>query len=126
MPVRQTVLVVEDDDDLRRLYRHALSMGGFEVQEARGGFEALRRLASIPPDIVVLDLMMPGVDGFTVRQELAAQAHTRTIPLVVVTGSAENLDHLEVTCLLRKPVAPDELVKVVRKCLAAGAPPAAS
>jgi CheY-like chemotaxis protein len=123
MAVRRSVLVVEDDDELRRLYRHALSMGGFDVREARGGFEALRRLDSDPPDIIVLDLLMPGVDGFTVRQELASHAHTRSIPLVVVTGLVQNLDHLEVTCLLRKPVAPDDLVTVVRKCLASGSPP---
>jgi CheY-like chemotaxis protein len=119
---RQTVLIVEDDTALRRLYRDALSIAGFDVREARSGFEALRTLDSHPPDIVVLDLMLPGVDGFMVRDELAAHAHTRSIPLVVVTGSAQNLDDLEVTCLLRKPVSPEELVNVVRKCLGSTAP----
>ena len=122
MPPRQTVLVVEDDTDLRKYYRHALSISGYDVQEARGGFEALRTLDLNPPDIVVLDLMLSGVDGFVVMQELAAHAHTRSIPLVVVTGSAENLDHLDVTCLLRKPVSPEDLVNVVRKCLSSRAP----
>jgi CheY-like chemotaxis protein len=123
MDSRRSVLIIEDDDELRRFYRHALSMAGFDVREARGGFEALRRLDSDPPDIVVLDLLMPGVDGFTVRQELASHAHTRSIPLVVVTGIAENLEHLDATCLLRKPVAPDDLVIAVKKCLASGSPP---
>jgi CheY-like chemotaxis protein len=123
MARRQSVLIVEDDDELRRFYRHALSMAGYDVREARGGFEALRRLDSDRPDIIVLDLLMPGVDGFTVRQELAAHAHTRSIPLVVVTGLVENLDRLEATCLLRKPVSPDDLVTVVRKCLTSGSPP---
>lgn len=122
MPPRQTVLIVEDDTDLRKFYRHALSIAGYDVQEARGGFEALRNLDLNPPDIIVLDLMLPGVDGFVVMQELAAHAHTRSIPLVVVTGSAENLDHLDVTYLLRKPVSPEALVNVVRKCLSSGAP----
>lgn len=121
MPPRQTVLIVDDDDNLRRLYRHILSMEGFDVQEARGGFEALRRLDSAPPDIVVLDLALPGVDGFMVRHELAAHAHTRSIPIVVVTGSTGNLDYLDVACVLKKPVSPDDLVRVVRKCLASGA-----
>jgi len=123
MPPRQTVLIVEDDTDLRKFYRHALALAGYDVKEAPGGFEALRTLDSDPPDIVVLDLTLPGVDGFMVRRELAAHAHTRSIPIVVVTGSAENLDYLEVACLLRKPVSPDDLVNVVRKCLASGAPP---
>ncbi|MCA1563680.1 MAG: response regulator [Acidobacteria bacterium] len=122
MPPRQTVLIVEDDTDLRKFYRHVLSIAGFDVQEARGGFEALRNLDLNPPDIVVLDLMLPDVDGFVVMQELAAHAHTRSIPLVVVTGSAEDLDHLEVACLLKKPVSPEDLVNVVRKCLSSGAP----
>jgi DNA-binding response OmpR family regulator len=122
MPPRQTVFIVEDDTDLRKFYRHALSIAGFDVQEARGGFEALRNLDLHPPDVIVLDLMLPGVDGFVVMQDLAAHAHTRSIPLVVVTGSAENLDHLDVTCLLKKPVSPEELVNVVRKCLSSGAP----
>jgi DNA-binding response OmpR family regulator len=122
MRVRQTVLLVEDDDALRRLYRQELSMAGFLVEEARSGFEALRRLDSAPPDLVVLDLALPGVDGFTVRYELAAQAHTRSIPIVIVTGSSENLDALEVTCVLRKPVSGDRLVETVRKCLVSGAP----
>lgn len=83
------------------MYRIALIFAGYDVQEARGGFEALRRLDSDPPDLVVLDLLLPGVDGFAVRQELAAHAHTRNIPIMIVTGSGENLDHLDVACLLR-------------------------
>ena len=118
MSRRQTILVVEDDEGLRRFYRHALQMAGYEVQEARGGFEALRRLDSNPPDLVVLDLMLPGMDGFTVRSELADHAQNRNIPIVVVTGSKENLDNLDVNCVLRKPVTEDYLVEVVRRCLA--------
>lgn len=121
MSARQTVLIVEDDTDLRRLYRQALSMAGYEVQEARSGFEALRTLDSNPADIVVLDLGLPGVDGFMVRHELSAHAHTRQLPVVVVTGATQGLENLEVNCLLRKPVTPEDLVTVVRKCLAAGA-----
>jgi DNA-binding response OmpR family regulator len=115
----QTILIVEDDHDLRRMYRDTLALAGYDVQEARGGFEALRRLDTDRPAAIVLDLGLPGMDGFTVRNELAAHAHTRHIPIIVVTGATENLDSLEVTCLLRKPVAPDELVTAVRKCLAA-------
>src|SRR5688500_16254141 len=121
MNTRQRVLIVEDDTDLRRVYRQALSMAGYEVQEARSGFEALRTLDSNPTDIVVLDLSLPGVDGFMVRHELSAHAHTRKIPVVVVTGVTQGLEGLEVNCLLRNPVTPEDLVGVVRKCLTAGA-----
>lgn len=113
---------MEDDDELRRLYRQALALAGYEVREARGGFEALRHLDNRPPDVVVLDLMMPGVDGFTVRNELAAQAHTRDIPIVVITGSTEDLQWLDVRCVLRKPAPPDQVVEAVGRCLRSGAP----
>jgi CheY-like chemotaxis protein len=118
MAPRRTVLIVEDDTDLRRQFRDALAMDGFDVEEARSGFEALRRLDTMLPDIIVLDLMLPGVDGFMVRHELASHTRTRYIPIVVVTGTTENLDGLDVTCLLRKPVFPDRLIAVVKKCLA--------
>ena len=98
-----------------------MALAGYEVKEARGGFEALRDLDSHPPDIVVLDLMMPGVDGFAVRNELAAQAQTRHIPIIVITGSTDDLRWLDVKCILRKPVAPDDLVQAVANCLASGA-----
>ena len=121
---RQSVLIVEDDADLRRFFAHSLSMAGFDVREARGGFEALRRLDSDLPDIVVLDLMMPGMDGFTVRAEIAAQTHTRHIPIVVITGSSATMSDLDVACLLRKPITAERLIETVRACLASSAPPA--
>jgi CheY-like chemotaxis protein len=62
--------------------------------------------------------MLPHVSGHAVLQEIAASAHTRNIPVVVVTGSPEPLDYLDVFCVLRKPIASDELITVVRRCLA--------
>ena len=127
MADRQTVLLVEDDDDLRRLYRHALLLGGYEVYEARGGFEALQRLDSLHPDIIVLDLMLPGVDGFTVRRELGDRAETRTIPIMVVTAAhGVSVESLDVTCMLTKPVPPERLVDEVRRCLASASQAGAS
>lgn len=120
----QRILIVEDDDELRRLYRHALSMAGYEVHEARSGFEALRVLDSNLPDAVVLDLMLPGIDGISVRRELAAQAISKHIPIVVVTGAADTYDVSDVACILRKPFSPDRLVEAIRNCLASGTRPA--
>jgi CheY-like chemotaxis protein len=74
------------------------------VTEARAGFEALQQLDRHLPDIIVLDLMVPGIDGFTVRAEPASQARTRHIPIVVMTVASEDLRWLNVKCLLRKPV----------------------
>jgi two-component system OmpR family response regulator len=120
MPAKR-ILVVEDDDDLRRMFRTALSMAGFEVVEAGDGLEALRHIESRPPDLVVLDLVLRALDGISVQQELAARAVTSRIPIVVVTGSSIDTDALDVACVLRKPVMPDELIKTVRRCLVLGA-----
>lgn len=118
MSERQTILVVEDDEDLRRLFRTALALAGYDVIEAGDGLEALQRIDQLIPDLVVLDLLLPGMSGIVVQQELAAQALTRQIPVVVITGTAIEPGSIDVACLLRKPVSPDELIDAVRKCLA--------
>jgi len=116
----QRILVVEDDGDLRRLIRTALLFEGFEVIEAADGLDALRRLDDSPPDLVILDLMLPIVSGLVVQEEIAAHAHLRNIPVVIVTASTQPLDDLNVPCILRKPISPETLIAVVRKCLAVG------
>ena len=117
---RKTVLVVEDDEDLRRLFRTTLTIEGFDVVEAGDGMEALRWIDHSPPDLVILDLLLPRLSGLVVQQEIAAQAVTREIPVVVITGSTIAESDLNVACFLRKPVAPDQLIKTVRSCLASG------
>jgi DNA-binding response OmpR family regulator len=117
----QTVLVVEDDAAVRRMYRAALSFAGFVVLEADDALAALRSLDQYPVDLVILDLMLPTLSGLAVQQEIAAHAHTANLPVVIVTGSDMNLDAVDVACILRKPVTPDQLVDAVRSCLASGA-----
>lgn len=126
MVLRKTILIVEDDQELRRLFRTSLLLEGFDVVEAGDGLEALTRIDREPPDLVVLDLVLPTLNGVTVRQEIAAHVLTRAIPIVVVTGSAMNIDNLDVDCVLHKPIAPDALVAAVKRCLARGAPSAKS
>jgi DNA-binding response OmpR family regulator len=120
-PDRQRVLIVEDDHDLRRMFRTALSLSGFEVVEAPDGLDALYLIEQDRPDLVVLDLALQRLDGLSVQQELAARAVTRDIPIVIVTGSDVEVSAANVACLLRKPVWPDVLVRTVRECLARGA-----
>jgi CheY-like chemotaxis protein len=114
------VLIVEDDADLRRVYRTALQFGGFEVLESADGIHALHLVEQRPPDLVVLDLMLPTISGQIVQQEMASKPHTRDIPIVVVTGTSENLDDLDVPCILRKPITPERLVNAVRSCIVSG------
>jgi CheY-like chemotaxis protein len=113
----RVVLIVEDDAELRRMWRIALSVEGFEVEEAGDGIDALQHLEQRAPDLIVLDLGLPRLSGFSVRQEIAAHAVTRQIPIVVVTGSTMDLGHLDVSCVLRKPVTPEELIAAVESCI---------
>jgi CheY-like chemotaxis protein len=118
------ILVVDDDADLRRMFRMALTVAGYDVEEAGDGLDALQLVENNPPDLVVLDLVLRSLDGFSVQQELAARAVTRHIPIVIVTGSALDTNALDVACVLRKPVMPDDLVRTVAQCLGSGAPTA--
>ena len=108
------------------MLKTSLLLEGFHVHEAGDGFEALSRIDAEPPDLVVLDLMLPTMSGVAVRQEIAAHALTRHIPIVVITGSALETEHLNVDCVLRKPVAPHSVIAAVRRCLAKGQPGATS
>ena len=118
---RKRILIVEDDADLRRIFRTALSLAGFEVEDVGDGIEALHLIDNRVPDLVVLDLVLPSLDGVSIQQELAAHAITSHIPIVIVTGSSIDTDSLGVACVLHKPVMPDELVRTVQHCLRAGA-----
>jgi len=115
-----TILVVEDDRDLRQMFKTALTLAEHRVLEAESGFQALQLLDTVRPDLVVLDLGLPGLSGFVVRQELAASATTRAIPVVVVTAMPGAHDDLGVACVLQKPVAPETLLKTIEECLASG------
>jgi DNA-binding response OmpR family regulator len=117
---RRRILIVEDDDDLRRMFRTALTIAGFAVDETSDGAAALHRIHDTPPHLIVLDLSLPTVSGLFVYQEIAAHAHTKHIPVVIVTGSTMNLDHLENPCVLRKPVDPERLISTIHQCLQAG------
>ena len=87
-PMRsKRILIVEDDADVRRLFRTALAMAGYDVEEAGDGVDALRLIENRAPDLIVLDLVLRSLDGISVQQELAAQSFTRHIPIVIVTGS---------------------------------------
>lgn len=103
------------------MFRHALSVAGYTVRDTSDGIHALRLIELEPPDMVILDLGLPSLSGLDVQRELASHPRTRDIPVVIVTGSAAELDGLGVDCVLRKPVSPDDVVDVVRECFAAHA-----
>ena len=103
------------------MFRNALIFEGYRVLEAGDGLTALHLLDATGIDAVVLDLMLPLVSGQAVLQEVAAQAHTQRVPVVVVvTGSPEPLDQLRADCVLIKPTTSEKLINTLRRCIAAG------
>jgi two-component system phosphate regulon response regulator PhoB len=114
---RKVVLVVEDDDDLRSIFRNAIRGAGYGVREADDGLDALRIVEIDPPDLVVLDVRLPALDGISVREEIAANAQTRHIPVIIVTAFDIDRQRVRNARIMRKPVEPDELVDAVRSAL---------
>ena len=111
---KKTVLIVEDDRALRELYRSILRAAGYEVGAVEDGIDALRRIEHWTPDVVVLDLALPRLDGRDFRHELRSRAETRDIPIVVVSGTdTSDLNQSDFVAILRKPVDADALVGAV-------------
>ena len=117
------LLVVEDEPNLLRAVAACLRAEGYEVVTARGGAEALVRVAERTPDLVVSDIRMPGMDGYQLARQLRAAPRTALIPVVFLTAKDELSDRVEgfrsgVDAYLTKPFEPDELVAVVSNILA--------
>jgi two-component system, cell cycle response regulator DivK len=116
------ILVVEDNPVNMRLVRLILRTKGFEVNEAVTGHDALSKLRANRPDLILLDMQLPGMDGFTLAAMLKSDAHTRAIPLVAVTayamkGDAERILAAGCDAYLRKPIDDAELIEVIERCL---------
>lgn len=117
------VLLVEDDPPSREALRTVLEEEGFEVEVARDGAEGVELVHSFRPDVVILDLVMPGLSGFDAAHILKEDVETASIPLLAVTaswlGSANGrLEQIGFSGALRKPFPPAALVGEVRKILA--------
>ena len=110
-----SVLVVEDNADLRSLFRVALTIAGFRVREAADGYHALVAIEEEPPSVVVLDLGLPRVSGFTVLEEIHGR-HDLPQPAVVVVTGLDDVERLKTT-VLRKPVEPSALIAAIRTVL---------
>ena len=119
------VLVVDDDLVIRQLIGINLELEGFEVHLAADGEEALTLAAEILPDVVVLDVMMPKLDGLEVARRLRADPRTSEIRLVLVSARAQAADlqrgeDMGADAYVTKPFEPDDLVGVVRRLAASG------
>jgi len=116
------ILSVDDERDVTDLVRFHLSRAGFEVITASSGRAALESIAARPPDLIILDLMLPDIDGFGICEILRRQPVTATIPIVILsawaTHDARNLG-LELGALdyVTKPFSPKKLVERVQHLL---------
>jgi DNA-binding response OmpR family regulator len=117
------ILCIEDEPEMIDLIRLILSRRGYEVYGAPGGEEGIKMTRELHPDLVLLDLMMPDMDGWEVYQQMKAEASMRDIPVIVVTAKAQNIDKVlglhiaKVDDYIAKPFGPQELMDSVDKVL---------
>ena len=119
---RQTILVVDDEEDILELVKYNLAKEGFQVACATTGEEALEAARSKRPDVVILDLMLPGIDGLEVCRRLKKDAKTERIPIVMLTAKGEEADvvtglELGADDYVTKPFSPRVLTARVRAVL---------
>src|ERR1700719_1054122 len=119
---RPRVLVVDDYPDAREMYSEYLEFSGFDVIEAANGMEALQRAADATPDIILMDLSLPVMDGWVATRRLKADVRTASIPVVALTGHAlagisEGAKKAGCDAFITKPCLPEDLVKEIRRML---------
>jgi two-component system response regulator VicR len=125
---KKRVLCIEDHPEMIELIRLILGREGFEVEGAIGGREGLKAIQDRPPDLILLDLMMPDVDGWEVYRQIKADEELRQIPVIAVTAKAQSIDRVlglhiaGMDDFITKPFGPKELTASVRRVLGAVPP----
>jgi DNA-binding response OmpR family regulator len=122
MPNR--VVVVDDDKEIQEIVTFVLSRNGFDVAVAGNGQQLQEVLATITPDLIILDVMMPGIDGYQIFSDLRENAATKHIPVIIMTAHAENIYErisldLGAAEHITKPFHPLDLVGKVQRLLRA-------
>ncbi|MFQ5399526.1 MAG: PleD family two-component system response regulator [Anaerolineae bacterium] len=118
----QSVLIVDDEPMARTLLRLMLVRAGFNVAEAEDGFDALEKVRKSRPDVILLDVMMPGMDGFSVCEALRNEKETAALPIIMLSAKTD-LDSMNkglrvgATKYLTKPISPEDLTQHVRDAL---------
>jgi CheY-like chemotaxis protein len=116
------ILVVDDYQDAREMYAEYLQFSGFRVAEAKNGNEAVEQAFALRPDLILMDLSLPGMDGWEATRVLKADNRTKHIPVVALTGhalagSSEGAKKAGCDAFVTKPCLPDDLVVEVRRML---------
>jgi len=119
---RPLVLVVDDFIDAREMYAEYFVFSGFRVVEASNGAEAVQKALELTPQVILMDLSMPGMDGWEATRRLKADRRTKDIPVIALTGHAltgfsESAKLAGCDAFVTKPCLPDALVEEVRRVL---------
>ena len=120
---KKTVVCIEDEPEMVDLIKLILGRRGFELIGAMGGREGLEVIRRVKPDLVLLDLMMPDIDGWEVYQQMKADEELKHIPVIVVTAKAQSIDKVlglhiaKVDDYVTKPFGPQELLQSVERVL---------
>jgi CheY-like chemotaxis protein len=120
-----TVLVTDDDEDLRLLCQVQLELGGFDVAQASNGRQAIEVARAEGPDLILLDVMMPVMDGWETLEELKADPELSRIPVFIITGKNQNSDQeralsMGASAFIAKPFQGSTLIAQIREQLNAG------
>src|SRR5438105_15464448 len=123
-PDKPRVLLVDDYPDAREMYTEYLEFSGFDVVEAGNGMEALQRAVDAAPDIILMDLSLPVMDGWEATRRLKADERTASIPVVALTGHAlagisEGAKNAGCDAFVTRPCLPEDLVTEIRRVLTA-------
>lgn len=116
------VLLVEDDPETRRFYTLAFERDGFVVEQAHNGFQALEKALQAPPDVIVTDIAVPGLDGIELCRRLRGDRRTREVPVLAITGYGDRHYPDRVTdagadLVLIKPCEPERIIAEARRLL---------
>ena len=123
-PMSPLILVVDDFADNREMYTQFLEFSGFRVAEAQNGHEALEKAFDLRPDLIVMDLSLPGLDGWEATRRLKADDRTRGIPVIALTGHAlagHSKGAMDAGCdaFITKPCLPERLMEEIKSMLKA-------
>jgi DNA-binding response OmpR family regulator len=124
--MNKKILVIEDDPASLRLTQYILEHRGYEVLTAVNGLDGLKKARSENPDLVITDVMLPGIDGFDICYQLRSEPQTAGLPIIMLSAKAQEADKdtglkVGANYYITKPVNPDSIIKTVDRLLEQGA-----